>query len=148
VAASAHGNWNLAKKVAEDKNFKPVEWMQGWIRAAWSRDLVKIKAWSGGMAKNTREENKQYLRYTIDVWQRLFWIKWGIDFEVDKDEEEMLKWLNTKIEFNELEVLVGLSEKNVRAIIRNGNPSILWMDATMQLRTALTTTHGQLRAQI
>jgi DNA polymerase III subunit delta' len=147
VAASSHGNWNLAQKIAAETNFQPVEWMQGWIRAAWSRDLANIKAWAGDMAKNTREKHKQYLRYTIDVWQKLFWIKWGIDFEVNKDEEEMLKWLNTKIEFNELEALVILSESNVRAIVRNANASILWMDATMQLRTALTTTHGQLRAQ-
>ena len=100
------------------------------------------------MAKNPREAHKQYLKYTVDVWQKLFWIKWGIDFEADRDEEEMLKWLNTKIEFNELEALVDLSERNIKAITRNANASILWMDATMQLRTALSTTHGQLRAQI
>lgn len=147
VAANSHGNWNLARNIAAETNFRPVEWMQGWIRAAWSRDLAMIKDWAGNMAKKSREEHKQYLRYTIDVWQRLFWIKWGIDFEVDKEEEEMLKWLNKKIEFNELEILVDLSERNVRAITRNANASILWMDATMQLRTALTTPHGQLRAQ-
>jgi len=147
VAASAHGNWNLALNIAAETNFRPVQWMQGWIRTAWSRDLAKIKDWSGDMAKRSREEHKQYLKYTIDVWQRLFWIKWGIDFEVEKEEEEMLKWLNKKIEFNELEVLVDLSERNVKAITRNANASILWMDATMQLRTALATPHGQLRAQ-
>ena len=43
------------------------------------------------MAKNPREAHKQYLKYTVDVWQKLFWIKWGIDFEADRDEEEMLK---------------------------------------------------------
>ena len=32
---------NLALSTAEETNFKPVEWMQGWIRAAWSRDLAK-----------------------------------------------------------------------------------------------------------
>jgi len=147
VAVSSHGNWNMALRIAEETNFRPVEWMQEWIRAAWSRDLVKIKAWAGDMSKKSREEHKQYLRYTIDVWQKLFWIKWGIDFEADKEEEDMLKWLNKKIEFNELEALVSLSERNVKAIRRNANASILWMDATMQLRTALITSHGQLRAQ-
>lgn len=147
IAASSHGNWNLAQHIARKADFKPVEWMKGWIKTAWGRKHAEMRAWSAGMAKLGREENKQYLRYTIDVWQKLFWIKWGIDFEADPDEEEMLKWLNTKIEFNELEELVSLCEKNIGLISRNASAAILWMEATIKLRTALATTHGQLKAQ-
>ena len=59
----------------------------------------------------------------------------------------MLKWLNTKIEFNELEQLVELAEQNLRGAGVNAKVNLMWFDATLKLRTALRTYHGKVGAK-
>ena len=119
--------------------------MQNWIKAAWSRDPALISAWASEVASSSREEHKQILRYILNIWQKLFWLKWGVPFEAESSEMQLISFLNTKIELNELEFLVELSEDNLRAIERNGNPRIIWMQSTFRLRDALSKPHAELR---
>ena len=146
IASASHGNWNLAASIADNSHFNPVKWMESWVRVAWENDAARMRSWSEDMGGMKREENKQYQQYVIDVWQKLYWIKWGIDFEADDEERAMLESLNKKIEFNELEDLVRLSEKNLVAMRRNARPNILWMDATLKLKTALSNYKGRIGA--
>ena len=147
VAAASQGNWNQAVQLVNGTYFNPVEWVQNWIKSAWSADHSNISDWAGEMARHSREEHKQFLRYLLNIWQKLFWLKWGIDFEAEPKELQLIKFLNTKIEFNELEVLVRQAEENLRAIERNANPRMIWMQATMTLRDALRKAHAAIRAQ-
>lgn len=146
VAAASQGNWNLALQLAAGNYFNPVEWVQNWIRAAWSRNPAEMQNWVGAVAANTREQHKQFLRYLLNVLQKLFWLKWGIPFETETEEMKLVKFLNTKIEFNELEALVRLCEDNITAIERNANARIVWMDTTLKLRDALHQTNAGIRA--
>ncbi len=146
IAVNCHGNWNLAMRMASKSEFNPVEWMQQWIKVAWAGDYAAMRQWSDQMNGFSREENKQYLRYVIDVCQKLFWTKWGIDFYAEQSEQAMLKWLNTKIEFNELEQLVKLAESNLRGAGVNAKVNLMWFDATLKLRTALRMYHGKVEA--
>jgi hypothetical protein len=118
--------------------------MEDWVRIVWEGDLARIRKWTEDMNTMSREENKQYQQYVIEVLQKLYWIKWGIDFDADKEERAMLDSLNKKIEFNELEDLVKLSEKNLRGLRRNGRANMIWLDASLKLRTALKNYHGQI----
>lgn len=144
IASASKGSWNLASQIASHNRFNPVRWMEDWVRIVWEGDLARIRKWTEDMNTMSREENKQYQQYVIEVLQKLYWIKWGIDFDADKEERAMLESLNKKIEFNELEDLVKLSEKNLRALRRNGRANMIWLDASLRLRTALKNYHGQI----
>ena len=39
IAVNCHGNWNLAMRMADRSEFNPVEWMQQWIKVAWTGDF-------------------------------------------------------------------------------------------------------------
>jgi DNA polymerase-3 subunit delta' len=144
IASASKGSWNLASQIAGNKRFNPVKWMEDWVHIVWSGDLARIRKWTEDMNAMSREENKQYQQYVIEVLQKLYWIKWGIDFDADKEERAMLDSLNKKIEFNELEDLVNLSENNLRALRRNGRANMIWLDASIKMRTALKNYHGQI----
>lgn len=147
IAAASQGNWNQALQLARGTYYNPVEWVQDWIKAAWSRDPGRMAAWVNGIAGNSREEHKQILRYILNIWQKLFWLKWGVTFEAEPKEMQLVTFLNTKIEFNELETLVQVCEENLMAIERNANPRLVWMQSTLLLRNALIKEHAPLGAE-
>lgn len=146
IASNSHGNWNLAQKLLLKTDFFPIDWLKGWLQAIWSKEYGDLRAWVDTIVKHSRDEQRHYLTYALDVMQKLFWIKWGVEFHTDETEMEILKWLNKKIELNELDQLVKLCESSIAAIDRNANHKIVWMDASIQMRTALTQKHGQVRA--
>jgi DNA polymerase-3 subunit delta' len=137
ISAAAQGDWNTAIQIAQGVAINPIQGVQDWIKAAWSKDPGMISQWSEMASKYTREECKQLLNYILGLLEKVLWLKYGKDFEVAEEEKKLLVFLNKKIEQQELEQLVALCEENLRAIQQNANSRILWFHATLKLQKLL-----------
>ena len=146
IAAAAGGSWKRAKDLVDNVASHPIEQVQDWIRACWSNDASKLTSWVQQMANSTREEQKQFAEYLLVIWQKLFWHKWGIDYHSDTEERQLVKWLNTKIEFVEFDELRKLTEDTLRSIERNANGKVLWLNTSLQFKDALLNKHARLRS--
>lgn len=137
IAASAQGDWNMARQLSEGRTFNPVQWAQDWIKAAWSRDPGALAVWSEAAAKYSREESKQLLFYILGLLQKVLWLKFGKDFTAGEAEKTTIGFLNKKIEQRELIALTGLCEENLRAIQQNASSRIMWFHMTLALQKML-----------
>lgn len=131
VASAASGDWNAALQLAQGQAYNPVQWAQGWVKAAWSKDPMAITSWTDDAAKHSREENKQLIRYFLGLLEKVLWLKYGKDFFASEEEHTLIGFLNKKIEIRELITLVALCEENLRAIQQNANGKIMWYHLTI-----------------
>lgn len=145
VAAASGGSWKEATSIVGEARSTPIEQVQEWVKVCWGSDLSRLTEWSNNMGSLSRFEQKHFGEYLLKIWQKLFWHKWGVEHYADPEEYKLVKWLNTRIEFNEFDELRMLFEKTINAVQRNANGKILWMDTSLQFRNALLQKHAALR---
>lgn len=137
IASTAQGNWNLALHLAQGTRFNPIAWAQEWVKAAWSQDAAVIYQWADRMSTHSREEHKQLLQYVLATLHKVFWLRYGRAFYAGDEEMKLIRFLNTKIEHQEMMPLIRLCEENLRAVQQNVNVRIVWYHLTMKMKEVL-----------
>jgi DNA polymerase-3 subunit delta' len=133
VAFRAEGNLNLAIQESTNQNSPWLMEFRSWMRLAFARDIIGMYKWSEGMAKNTRDAQRQFCVAALAVLDRCYRIGWlHLDVPMEGEEAAFFKSFHPFINSANISGFVELIEQISAHIERNVNEKIVWFDSSIQ----------------
>lgn len=138
IAMLAQGNWNEALNLMKEVSMHPLEMLKNWVKAAWNGSAAMISKQSEELQAMNREEQKQYLTYCLQFFEKLLWRLSGLVAENEYPAEKpILDFLVQKLDVDSLDNIRTFCEDNLNSISFNVNQRIMWTDATIKFRDQL-----------
>lgn len=126
IVAVAEGNINKAMLLSEsfENNFS--ELTVNWFRACFKKDPVQANKYVDEIKSLGKEAQKDFLRYNLELLRSAVFFKSGAKTNVrlDNSEQELLKYLAEKLNFEQISALIKQYEQLLYYIERNGNMKI------------------------
>lgn len=137
VARMAAGNWLKALETleADNENARFFEQFVFIMRAAYAKDVRKMKAWSDELAGYGRERQKRFLTYFLRMVRENFMYNFRDPQLVYMTEQEEAFAKNFARFVNEVNViqLTDLANLAIRDIAQNANGKIVFFDLALRL---------------
>lgn len=135
VALLADGNYNQAIKLAQTQQNDDTALFLEWLRAAYRGNGVQIVDLVGQLAKLGRENQKRLFQYGLHFLRELLMMKFAPNAtpKLLDNEHKAASNLSAVLTFDKIEKLVTLLNDTHYYVIRNANPKILFLDASIQM---------------
>ncbi len=133
VLMLSNGNYNEAMNFANNKENKYQSEFINWMRLCFRQDIPAIVEWSEGMAKNTREVNKSFFRYSLKMIEEAVVYSFKPESNIISPITDFLKKFSPFIHLqNSGKLRKELDEAHYH-IERNANPKILFLAVSLKL---------------
>lgn len=136
IAFIADGNMQTAINLLEEETHPYFELLINWLRfVVTDSGLNIIRFCEEDFPKLGRENQKNFLLYTINVFRQVLLIQTGLSQLVllKGDELDFTQKFGDNFKSAQLEATIGLLEKTHYKVERNANPKILFLDLSLQL---------------
>lgn len=135
----ANGDYNQALALADNIENDNAALFLEWMRKVYKGNGVHMVSWVDKIAGIGRENQKYFIQYALHFLRELMVIKMtGTDkVRLSKDDYQTALKLTKIIEFNHIEAITKLLNEVGYAILRNANPKILFLDASIQMNQIL-----------
>ncbi len=146
IAYLAEGDYNVARKLALQKENNNSKLFLGWLRKCYRGNGVEIVGFVEKLAGLGRENQKFFLQYALHFLREYLMLKVAGQPRIRLLEEEQATARNlTKVlEFDQVELLVQLLSDCAYHVERNANPKILFLDVSVQMNKILKRTRPEL----
>ena len=141
IARLANGNLNTAlqlsqKEIKEETHLKE---FQSWMQICYKANLKELAKWTDEIAKNGRENQKEFLQYSLKLIRDCLLVNTLNESLLKTDKEETI-FVRNFAPFIHGENSVSIFEKTEKAIKnieRNANPKILFYELSLQMMRLL-----------
>lgn len=135
IAHLANGNLNEALKLAANHENDYARMMLDWLRKCYRGNGVDLVQWSEGIAEIGRENQKQFVKYTLHFLREFMTLLLTGNERVrlQPQELETARNLTKVLAFDQIEGMAKLLNDCYYFIERNANPKILFLDASIQM---------------
>ena len=136
ISKSAGGNLHKAiyKHLNNEKSQEFLAQFVQWMRLCYSRNISDTIDWVNNFSKKGRETNKEFLRYTLELFRQCITNHYMVSMDgLSTEEEQFLIKFKPFINHRNI---IGLNEVINEAhyhVERNGNIKILMLDVSLQL---------------
>ncbi|MEO5910051.1 MAG: hypothetical protein ABIP95_04140 [Pelobium sp.] len=136
IAYLSNGNLQLAQHLLTHQEDDYHELLRLWLGACWKNNGLKIVELSEGeMAKMGRENQKNFLRYAVNLMREcmLFMAETPGLIHLPEKELEFISKFSQILNLAKAEAIAEELEKAHYHIERNANPKILFLDVSLKL---------------
>ena len=135
VAFLANGNYNEALQLSGNKDNDHAKLFLEWMRIAYRGNPIQMVPWVDKVAKQGRENQKHFLSYALHFLREFTVLKIVGDTRVRLQNEELKTATNMAkvLELDQVEQLSKLFSDCIFAVMRNANPKVLFLDASIQM---------------
>ncbi|MEQ1747708.1 MAG: hypothetical protein ABMA02_19930, partial [Saprospiraceae bacterium] len=135
IAFLAEGDFNHALDAADNPDNDDAALLLDWLRKCWRGNGVEIVRWTETFAKLGRENQKQFLQYSLHFLRELLALVATQKPDARLRPEELKTALNmtTVLNFDKITRLATILNDNIYFIERNANPKILALDTSIQM---------------
>ncbi len=131
IARSADGNFNLAIQLIDYQADLFLDRWISWIKVSMKGSAMDKVAWADELGKETRERQKQFMRYCLHAVRSAFTHS-GSGSTVGEKEEKINQYLRGRLEISDFAEISEMLDQNIRYIMRNANGRIMWLDSTIK----------------
>jgi DNA polymerase-3 subunit delta' len=138
IAHYADGDWCAAQNLIENEDpneFLAVQF-QSWMRNCYSKKISALFSWSAEMADQSRERQKQFLRYCLHQIRQNLILNYSNDSslaQLTEKERAFSSKFSPFINHLNVEDLMLELEKAYTCVNQNVNPKILFMDLSIKI---------------
>ena len=141
IARLANGNLNTALQLSqtEIKEETHLKEFQSWMQICYKANLKELAKWTDEIAKNGRENQKEFLQYSLKLIRDCLLVNTLNESLLKTDKEETI-FVRNFAPFIHGENSVSIFEKIEKAIKnieRNANPKILFYELSLQMMRLL-----------
>ena len=141
IARLANGNLNTALQLSqtEIKEETHLKEFQSWMQICYKANLKELAKWTDEIAKNGRENQKEFLQYSLKLIRDCLLVNTLNESLLKTDKEETI-FVRNFAPFIHGENSVSIFEKTEKAIKnieRNANPKILFYELSLQMMRLL-----------
>jgi DNA polymerase-3 subunit delta' len=141
IARLANGNLNTALQLSqtEIKEEPHLKEFQSWMQICYKANLKELAKWTDEIAKNGRENQKEFLQYSLKLIRDCLLVNTLNESLLKTDKEETI-FVRNFAPFIHGENSVSIFEKTEKAIKnieRNANPKILFYELSLQMMRLL-----------
>ena len=141
IARLANGNLNTALQLSqtEIKEEPHLKEFQSWMQICYKANLKELAKWTDEIAKNGRENQKEFLQYSLKLIRDCLLVNTLNESLLKTDKEETI-FVRNFAPFIHGENSVSIFEKIEKAIKnieRNANPKILFYELSLQMMRLL-----------
>ncbi len=141
IARLANGNLNTALQLnqTEIKEETHLKEFQSWMQICYKANLKELAKWTDEIAKNGRENQKEFLQYSLKLIRDCLLVNTLNESLLKTDKEETI-FVRNFAPFIHGENSVSIFEKIEKAIKnieRNANPKILFYELSLQMMRLL-----------
>ena len=141
IARLANGNLNTALQLSqkEIKEGTHLKEFQSWMQICYKANLKELAKWTDEIAKNGRENQKEFLQYSLKLIRDCLLVNTLNESLLKTDKEETI-FVRNFAPFIHGENSVSIFEKIEKAIKnieRNANPKILFYELSLQMMRLL-----------
>lgn len=139
IAFMAGGDYQAALTVAENPENNDAALLLDWLRKCWKGNGVELVRWTDQFAKLGRENQKQFLQYSLHFIRELTAFVVTGNQQLRLGPEELGTALNMAkvLDFDKLSRMAELLNDHAYYIERNANPKILFLDASLQVHSIM-----------
>ena len=135
---------NLAKAIhsVKDKEVDPhFESFINWMRLSYAPNIPELLDWIDGTAKSGRENQKNFLQYSIEAVRKCLLLNFRINSLVALSETErqntFMQRFPDRIHGGNVQRLIELLSDAMYHIERNGNPKVIFLDTSLKISEQL-----------
>ena len=141
IARLANGNLNTALQLSqtEIKEEPHLKEFQSWMQICYKANLKELAKWTDEIAKNGRENQKEFLQYSLKLIRECLLVNTLNESLLKTDKEETI-FVRNFAPFIHGENSISIFEKTEKAIKnieRNANPKILFYELSLQMMRLL-----------
>ncbi|MFN0016407.1 MAG: ATP-binding protein, partial [Saprospiraceae bacterium] len=135
IAFLAEGDFNHALSSADNPDNDDAALLLDWLRKCWRGNGVEIVRWTDAFAKLGRENQKQFLHYSLHFLRELLALvaTQKPDARLRPEEMKTAQNMATVLNFDKITRLATILNDNIYFIERNANPKILALDTSIQM---------------
>jgi DNA polymerase-3 subunit delta' len=139
VARTVEGNLREALHATSDDGILFREQFLQWLKICFKGDMTAALAFSDQMAKASREEIKQFLRFALQFFERVLYKQNGLMSadELNGNEGKAVEWLSERISIHGLESLVTDCTLGYQYVLHNVNERLLFTNLSIRMRDCL-----------
>jgi DNA polymerase III subunit delta' len=134
IAFLADGNFQQALQLADNEASDDSALLLDWLRKCYRGNGPEMVAWTEQFAKLGRENQKQFIRYSLNFMRELMNLVAAGQNNLRLPEEELISARNMArvFDFDKIAQLVEMLNDNAYYIERNANPKILFLDTSIK----------------
>ena len=136
ISRAANGNFQVAMSLLSDSDTTPnFSYLADLLRLCYSDNVLGLLAWVDKIVKLNREQQKEFIIYSLRIIRESFMLNLGLDDIVYITGEEAKFSQNFSPFINGKNVVKIYNELNsaMLHIMRNGNAHIIFTDMTMKM---------------
>lgn len=135
VAHLADGNFNDALSLAEQQTSDQATRFLDWMRRCYKGNPLELTEWVEAFAEIGRENQKHFLRYALHFWREFLVLKsvGTAQVRLRPDELKTAQGMTKVLALEQLEELVLLLDECSMHVLRNANPKVLFLDASIRI---------------
>ena len=139
MAKQSVNDMGKALALAHSTVFDFKDEMANWFRALVARKGQDLVQWSNKMGSQEKEEQKQFVLYTISFLRNVLWFRTGHDAASQQLEGfEMIKYLHGHYEPEAWHPVLRQLQTGYEKISRNANTKLLWLSLSIQVKNTLS----------
>lgn len=133
------GDYNQALNIADNIENDNAALFIDWMRKAYKINGVEIVSWVDKIAGIGRENQKYFIQYALHFLREIMIIKMtgSENVRLSKKDQETAMKLTKIMSLDHIEQLTKLFNELGYAVLRNANPKILFLDASIQVNAIL-----------
>ena len=141
IARLANGNLNAALQLSqtEIKEETHLKEFQSWMQICYKANLKELAKWTDEIAKNGRENQKEFLQYSLKLIRDCLLVNTLNEslLKTDKEETIFVRNFAPFIHGENSVPIFEKTEKAIKNIERNANPKILFYELSLQMMRLL-----------
>lgn len=139
IAFLANGDLNQALQLADNPENDDANLLLDWLRKCWRGNGVELVRWTENFAKLGRENQKQFLYYSLHFLRELLTmvVANNPQARLRPDELQTAQNMTHVLTFDKIADMVRILNENIYYIERNANPKILFLDTSIQMNHIL-----------
>jgi len=140
----AEGNFNTAMQLAENKTETHVTFFLEWMRNNWLGDGLKTMSWIEKISPLGREWHKRFITYALHFFHQLLRLHYVGENGIQLQAEELKTAIGMVkvISPEHIDTIAELLNKMYIAVERNGQPKIIFLDASIQIHKIIKEKSG------
>ena len=139
IAHLANGNFNEALGLlAQNENDQATRFLE-WMRKCYKGNGVELVKWGESFAKAGRENQKQFVRYSLHFLREYLSLKMtgNNNIRLGSEEQKTAQNLTKVLSFEQVQKIAALLDDCYYHIERNANPKILFLDLSIKMNRIL-----------
>jgi DNA polymerase-3 subunit delta' len=137
LASISEGNFNEALNSSVHANQEFEKILSSWIKACAKKEPSERVKWVEQAAKLSKEEQKQFLKYSLQMTRKSVLKNANQEFDASDLERKMIDFMSTRLSIDQFHSFVSTLSEAIFQITRNANPKITWLHCSIIFHKAL-----------